>query len=75
MQNALITALRAREIDVLTAHEAGTRHWKDAEQLRFPTGMGRVLFTKHVGDFTGLQSEVMATGDHRAGIIVLNYQR
>src|SRR5581483_1472900 len=26
MQNALITALRAREIDVLTAHESGTRH-------------------------------------------------
>ncbi len=75
MQNALIAALRVRGVDVLTAHEAGTRHWKDADQLRFATGAGRVLFTKNVGDFTRLHREIMAAGGHHAGIIVLNYQR
>ncbi|HLZ70599.1 MAG TPA: DUF5615 family PIN-like protein [Dehalococcoidia bacterium] len=44
MQGALVAALRARGADVLTVAEAGTRHWKDAEQLHFATERSRVIW-------------------------------
>ena len=42
---AVMTGLRAKGIDVLTAHEAGRCGYTDPEQLEFSTLDGRVLVT------------------------------
>jgi hypothetical protein len=43
--HALVAGLRARGIDVLTAHEAGRCGMSDPDQLAFAIAEGRVLVT------------------------------
>ena len=43
MDQALVRALRARGLDVLTAQEAGMVGYPDAQQLAFAGRLGRVL--------------------------------
>src|SRR5262249_38988845 len=75
MEDALVRALRVRGLDVLTAHEAGMIEQSDADHLAFSTAEGRVLCTHNVGDFWTLHSEVLAQGQHHAGIILVPQQR
>jgi hypothetical protein len=75
MNHRVITGLRARNYDVLTAFEGGTIGDDDASQLRFATAQGRVLYTFNVGDFCRLHAAFLATGEVHAGIIVCPRQR
>jgi len=60
MDQALVRALRARGVDVMTAHEAGMIERSDRDHLQFATAEGRVLCTFNVGDFYELHSAYLA---------------
>lgn len=68
--HALVEALRARGVDVLTALEAGMIERTDEEQLDYATTQGRVLFSFNVKDFYRLHTEHLTRGESHAGIIV-----
>ncbi|MEM7113614.1 MAG: DUF5615 family PIN-like protein [Chloroflexota bacterium] len=76
----LIKALRARNIDVLTAQEANQMGIPDIEQLAFATSKQRAISTFNVGDFVQLHTLYLAQGHSHGGIIVsdqlpvVNYQ-
>src|SRR2546425_9851675 len=75
MEQALARALRARGLDILTAHEAGMVERADADHLAFATRMGRVLCTFNVGDFWTLHSHCLTSGRSHAGMILMPQQR
>ena len=56
-RTTLIRALRARQIDVMTASEAGNMGVSDAEQRVFAASQGRTVFTFNRGDFAKLHAE------------------
>ena len=49
-RTSLVRALRARQVDVLTANEAGKVGISDAEQLAFAVSLGRAVFTFNRGE-------------------------
>ena len=67
---ALIKALRARGIDILTAREANLIQTPDAHHLEHSTSLGRTVFTFNARDFARLHSEYIATDRHHGGIII-----
>ena len=71
MDKALVAALRARGVNVLTAHEANMIERKDDEHLAFATAEGRVLYSFNVGDYCRID----ARGQRHAGLIVAQQQR
>jgi predicted nuclease of predicted toxin-antitoxin system len=75
MRHALVEALRARGVDVLTAVEAGMIERKDEEHLEYATVQGRVLYTFNVGDFHRLHTAFLKQGKSHAGIILARQQR
>ena len=75
MHRAVLRALRAIEIDVVSAVEAGRTGLVDEEQLRLATLEGRTVYTSNVPDFTRLHRDWLRAGLHHAGIIVLIDQR
>jgi hypothetical protein len=70
INQALINALRSRNIDILTAQAAGLRGSSDQEQLVYATSLNRVIFTFNTQDFVKLHTEYLSTGRRHAGIIV-----
>jgi uncharacterized protein with PIN domain len=75
MRSALVRALRARGVDVLTALEAGMIERSDEEHLEYAAGEGRVLYSFNVRDFYRLHQEYLAKGKSHAGIILARQQR
>ena len=71
MDKALVSALRARGADVLTAQEAGMIERQDDDHLEFATAKGRVLYSFNVGDYCRLQAQ----GRTHAGLILALQQR
>ncbi|MBI4625139.1 MAG: DUF5615 family PIN-like protein [Verrucomicrobia bacterium] len=71
MDKALASALRARGVNVFTAHEANMIERKDEEHLTFATSLGRVLYSFNVGDYCRL----VAQGHHHAGLVLAQQQR
>ena len=71
MDKALVSAIRARGVDVLTAHEANMIERKDDEHLGFATTAGRVLYSFNVGDYCRLNGQ----GRPHAGLILAQQQR
>ncbi len=69
-RTSLVRALRARQIDVLTANEAGRTGISDADQLAFATSEGRAVFTFNRGDFVQLHSKYLLKNRTHSGIIV-----
>jgi len=69
-RNSLLRGLRARGVDVLTAHEAQHMGVPDTEQIAFAAQADRTLFTFNRGDFVALHSHYLAIGQPHAGIIV-----
>ncbi|GAG18695.1 unnamed protein product [marine sediment metagenome] len=63
--------LRARNVDVITALDAGMIEREDAEHLDYATEQGCVLCTFNVGDFYRLHSDYLALGRPHAGIILM----
>src|SRR4029453_14915447 len=70
MQHALVNALRARGIDVLTALEAQRIERSDEDHLNFATAQGRVLYSFNVGDFHRLYTIYMEQNKSHAAIVL-----
>ena len=75
MHHGLLSALRARHVDVLTVFEAGLTGQSDETQLRFAAEQGRVLYSFNVGDFCRLHAEFLHSDRSHAGLIVVPRQR
>jgi len=75
MQNALVIALQARGVNVLTALEAGMIERSDEEHLDYATAQSRVLYSFNVGDFYRLHTAYMTQGKSHSGIILARQQR
>ena len=75
MRNALVIALQARGVDVLTALEAGMIERSDEEHLDYATAQSRVLYSFNVGDFYRLHTAYITQGKSHAGIILARQQR
>ena len=73
--NDLLRALRVREIDVAAAWDVGMGARSDAEQLRWATEHGRVLYSSNRGDFYRIHSEWMRLGEAHGGMILGIQQR
>lgn len=69
-RTSLIRALRARQIDVLTASEAEQIGMPDATQLAFAVSQNRTIFTFNRGDFVQLHTEYLENNLTHSGIIV-----
>src|SRR6266702_3164327 len=52
MQYALVVALRARRVDVMTASDCGMVNRSDEEHLRYASAAGRVLYSFNLKDYT-----------------------
>jgi len=74
MDQALVQALRARNVDVITALDAGMIEREDAEHLDYATEQGRVLCSFNVKDFYRLHSDYVAQGRPHAGILLMRQQ-
>ena len=75
LDNDLISALRVRGIDIITAREAGMIEQKDEVHLEYATTQGRALFSFNVGDFYRLHAGFLREGKAHAGIILARQQR
>jgi Domain of unknown function (DUF5615) len=71
----LLTALRSRGVDVISAAESGMTGASDEEQLAFSAASDRVLYTFNRGDFLRLHTAYLVAGNHHAGLIVALQQR
>lgn len=74
MNRALVRALNARGIDVLTALEANMIKQPDEAHLVHASSQERVLYSFNVGDFCRLHKSFMEEGRHHAGIILARQQ-
>jgi hypothetical protein len=70
MRKSLAFGLRARNVDVLTATEAGVINRADEAHLTAASAAGRALFTHNTSDFCALHQGWIALGRPHAGIIV-----
>jgi Domain of unknown function (DUF5615) len=75
MRHALVHALRARGIDVLTALEAEMIERSDAAHLDFATAQGRVLCSFNVGDFYRLHMSYRTQNISHPGIVLARQQQ
>lgn len=74
MDRSLVTALRARGADVLTAIESGMIERDDIDHLRYSTEQQRVLLTSNFSDFCRLHTEFIDSQQAHAGIICVQQQ-
>lgn len=70
ISRALIRALRARGVDILTAQEAKLIGASDDEQLAYATAQGRVIFTFNTRDYSILHTEYLSQQQIHSGIII-----
>ena len=70
ISRALISGLRASNVDVLTAQEVGAIGTSDETQLALATSERRVIFTFNTRDFVQLHTRAIRDGQSHAGIIV-----
>lgn len=75
MRRSLVFGLRARNVDVLTAAEAGMLNRADQDHLAAASTSGRVLYTFNVADYCKLHLTWTSQGRFHAGIIVAPQQR
>jgi uncharacterized protein DUF5615 len=75
MQRALVVALRARRVDVLTASESGMTNKSDEAHLRFATSDARTLYSFNIRDYSFLHDQWTASGQTHSGIILAPQQR
>lgn len=75
MERAVVSGLRARGVDVATAHDVGLADSSDDEQLEFARNNGRVLFSFNISDFQRIHTEYLSQGKSHSGIISAAQQR
>ena len=71
MNQALVRALRARNIDVVTVNETNTAGQLDEEQLMLATEQERVLYSHNIADFCQLHAEFLEAEKEHSGIALL----
>lgn len=71
MSGALLEALLARGVDVVTVADVKRRGFPDKEQLEWALSQGRVICSANVGDFMQLHTEFISNGKDHAGIILI----
>lgn len=69
---AMVSALRSAGCDVLTANEAGMTERLDSEHLAFATEQRRILVTQNIRDFRVLHRQLMESGRHHRGIVLIH---
>lgn len=74
MWDALVKALCARGVEVVTALEVGMIDRDDAEHLDYALAHGRTLCSFNVGDFYDLHTRYLSEGKAHAGIILARQQ-
>lgn len=74
-EHAVVDALRARGVDLLTTLEAGRTGAIDEAQLRFAVEETRCLYTLNVAHFAKIHQEFLETGRSHFGIVVIPEQR
>ncbi len=70
LTDRLAVALRSRGYDVISAHEINMRGKTDKEQLDYATKHDRVILTRNIKHFIGLQREYYKKGLSHNGIVV-----
>ena len=75
MRKSLALGLRAWNVDVVTAAEAGLINRPDDDHLVTATSLERVLFTFNVADYCFLHHAWIAHGRSHSGIVVSAQQR
>lgn len=75
MDTDVISALRARGIDVVTVLEAGRAGKSDEDQLALATELNCVLYTFNVCDFYRLHAQWMTRSREHGGMILVPQQR
>ena len=75
MDLALVEALRARGVNVISALEAGNIERPDERHLQYAAAQGRVLYTFNVCDFYRLHADYLSRGLSHAGMIFARQQR
>jgi hypothetical protein len=70
INRALIKGLRARNLDILSAHEAGLVSVLDHEHLKYASSLGRAIFTFNTRDYARLHVQWLSEGQSHFGIIV-----
>jgi hypothetical protein len=75
MRRSLVFALRARNVDVLTALEADRINRSDEDHLAVATASGRVLYSFNLADYCILHHAWSSQQRPHAGIIVAPQQR
>ena len=74
-QNALVAALRARRVDVLTASDCGMVGRSDEAHLHHASSDGRVLYSFNIRDYSLLHEQWIVSGQEHSGIILAFQQR
>lgn len=75
MDRALIRALRARGVDILTALDEDMIAKPDAVHLAFAAAQGCVLYSFNVGDYYQLHTAYLSDGRSHTGMILAPQQR
>jgi hypothetical protein len=65
-----MSALRARNVDILSAHAVGLIAFPDSQHLEYAASHDLVIFTFNTRDFARLHAEWHEQGRHHAGIVV-----
>ncbi|MEM8506027.1 MAG: DUF5615 family PIN-like protein [Cyanobacteria bacterium P01_D01_bin.1] len=71
MEQSLVSALRARNIDVLTVNDTKTSGQTDEAQLRRAALDARVLYSHNIADFCKLHKAFISNSESHAGIVLL----
>lgn len=72
MDQALIRALKARNLDVITVLDTQTEGQLDDEQLKLASSQKRVLYSHNIADFCRIHAEFIAQGKFHSGIALLS---
>jgi hypothetical protein len=63
--------LRARQLDVISAHEVGNTQLDDRRQLQYAAGVGRAMVTCDIADFTALAVEFIGANIEHQGVVLI----
>lgn len=74
MQQALVVALRARRVDVLTASDAGMINRSDEDHLRWAAREERTLYSFNIADYCSLHRQWLERGEPHSGIVLAPQQ-
>jgi len=75
MDSDLVSALRARGVDVITVGEVQRYQETDEAQLRFASEQGRAIYSFNQKDYVALHTRFLASGLSHTGIIICRKDR